>query len=37
MEASARKAAGIGDDFIRMSVGLEHPEDLLRAIEAALE
>jgi O-acetylhomoserine (thiol)-lyase len=36
MGKDARAAAGIGDDFIRMSVGLEHPEDLLRAIEAAL-
>jgi len=36
MDASARAAAGIGDDFIRMSVGLENPDDLLRAIEAAL-
>jgi len=36
MDASARRAAGIGDDFIRMSVGLEHPEDLLRAIDDAL-
>ncbi len=36
MGASARAAAGIGDDFIRMSVGLEHPADLLRAIEDAL-
>ena len=36
MDVSARAAAGIGDDFIRMSVGLENPDDLLRAIEAAL-
>lgn len=36
MAPEARAAAGIGPDFIRMSVGLEHPEDLLAAIRAAL-
>ena len=36
MDAAARKAVGIGDDFIRMSVGLENREDLMRALDAAL-
>ena len=37
--AEGRAAVGIGDDMIRLSVGLEHPDDLIgdldRAIDAA--
>lgn len=36
METLARKAAGIGDDFIRMSVGLENARDLECSIDEAL-
>jgi O-acetylhomoserine (thiol)-lyase len=36
MSPAERAAAGIGDDFLRLSVGLENPEDLLRAIDLAL-
>lgn len=33
----ARRAAGIGDGLLRLSVGLEDPEDLWRDLAAALE
>lgn len=36
MDGAARRAAGIGDDFIRLSVGIEHREDILAALQAAL-
>jgi len=36
MSADERIAAGIGDDFLRLSVGLENPDDLLRSIDRAL-
>lgn len=36
MDTEARSRAGIGDDFIRMSVGIEDCEDLLHAIHEAL-
>jgi O-succinylhomoserine sulfhydrylase len=34
--ADQREALGIGDDLIRLSVGLEDPEDLLEDLEQAL-
>ncbi len=36
MDGEARRAAGIGDDFIRLSVGIEHRDDILAAITSAL-
>jgi cystathionine gamma-synthase len=36
MSSEARRAAGIGDNLLRVSVGLEHPEDLIGDLEAAL-
>jgi cystathionine gamma-synthase len=36
MSPEARHAAGIGDNLLRVSVGLEHPEDLLADLELAL-
>lgn len=36
MAPAARRAAGIGDDFIRLSVGIEHREDILGAIVVAM-
>ncbi|KAG8805002.1 hypothetical protein FRC17_005775, partial [Serendipita sp. 399] len=35
--AAERAVLGIGPDLIRLSVGIEDPEDLVRDIEAALE
>ena len=32
-----RKAAGVTDDMIRLSVGIEHIDDILADIEQALE
>lgn len=37
MSAEARQAAGIGDGLIRVSVGLEHVEDLWTDLESALQ
>ena len=37
MEPSARVRAGIGDSVLRLSVGIEHVDDLLGDIERALE
>ena len=37
LDAEARRAAGIADGLIRMSVGLEDPDDLLDDVERALE
>ena len=37
MEPSARVRAGIGDSLLRLSVGIEHVEDLLGDINRALE
>jgi methionine-gamma-lyase len=37
MDPAARRAAGIGDGLIRVSVGLEDPEDLLDDFGRALE
>ena len=36
MSAEARATAGLGDTLVRVSVGLEHPEDLLNDLHAAL-
>jgi cystathionine gamma-synthase len=36
MTADARRAAGIGDGLLRLSVGIEHVDDLLEDIDAAL-
>jgi cystathionine gamma-synthase len=36
MTPEARKAAGIGDNLLRLSIGLEHAEDLLGDLERAL-
>lgn len=36
MSPEAREAAGIGDGLLRLSVGIEHVDDLLADIEAAL-
>ena len=37
MSAEARTAAGIGDGLLRLSVGIEHADDLVADIAAALE
>ena len=37
MSAEARAAAGIGDGLLRLSVGIEHADDLVADIAAALE
>jgi cystathionine beta-lyase/cystathionine gamma-synthase len=37
MDPEARRAAGIGDGLIRVSVGLEDPEDIVADFEQALE
>ena len=37
MDAEALKAAGVGDDMIRLSVGLEDPEDIIADLGAALQ
>src|SRR4249919_125560 len=37
MSAEARAAAGIGDGLLRLSVGIEHADDLVGDIAAALE
>ena len=37
MSAEARAAAGIGDGLLRLSVGIEHVDDLVADIEAALD
>lgn len=37
MSAEAREAAGIGDGLLRLSVGIEHVDDLVADIAAALE
>ena len=35
--AEGRAAVGIGEDMIRLSVGLEHPDDLIRDLDRALD
>jgi cystathionine beta-lyase/cystathionine gamma-synthase len=37
MSAEERQAAGIEDGLIRLSVGLEDPEDVIRDLEQALQ
>jgi cystathionine beta-lyase/cystathionine gamma-synthase len=37
LDAEARRAAGIADGLIRLSVGLEDVEDLIQDVESALE
>ena len=37
MDAEARRAAGIGEGLVRVSVGLEDPEDLIEDFGRALE
>ncbi len=37
MSAEARAAAGIGDGLLRLSVGIEHADDLVADVHAALE
>ncbi len=37
MTAEARQAAGIGDGLLRLSVGIEHADDLVEDIAAALD
>lgn len=37
MTPEARQQAGIGDNLIRVSVGLEHPDDLIGDVEQALK
>jgi len=36
MDSAARRVAGIGDSLIRVSVGLEHPDDLIADLDRAL-
>jgi cystathionine gamma-synthase len=36
MSEEARQAAGVGDNLLRLSVGLEHEDDLIADLEAAL-
>jgi O-acetylhomoserine/O-acetylserine sulfhydrylase-like pyridoxal-dependent enzyme len=37
LDAAARRAAGIGDGLIRVSVGLEDADDILEDFDRALE
>jgi len=37
MDAEARRTAGIGDTLLRLSIGLEHKDDLLADLGGALE
>lgn len=37
MDSGARRAAGIDDSLVRLSVGIEHPDDLARDIAQALD
>jgi methionine-gamma-lyase len=37
LDAAARRAAGIGDGLIRVSVGIEDPEDIVEDFDRALE
>ena len=36
MDTAALKAAGIGEELIRLSVGLEDPDDLISDLDQAL-
>ncbi|HBE69720.1 MAG TPA: cystathionine gamma-synthase, partial [Planctomycetaceae bacterium] len=35
-DAKARREAGISDSLIRLSIGLEHPDDLMQDLDQAL-
>jgi cystathionine gamma-synthase len=37
MPVEARATAGIGDGLLRLSVGIEHVDDLVADIQAALD
>ena len=37
MDEAARREAGITDSLLRLSVGIEHPEDLAADLSAGLE
>jgi cystathionine beta-lyase/cystathionine gamma-synthase len=37
MTAEARRAGGISEKTIRVSVGIEHPDDLVSDMKAALD
>ena len=37
LTAEERLASGVTDDMVRLSVGLEHPEDILEDLNRALE
>ena len=37
MDPDTRRAAGIGDGLIRVSVGLEDPDDVIQDFDRALE
>jgi cystathionine beta-lyase/cystathionine gamma-synthase len=37
MDPEARRAAGIADGLVRLSVGLEDPDDLIADLDRALE
>ena len=37
MPREERLKAGIGDDLVRLSVGIEHRDDLIEDLEQALE
>jgi cystathionine gamma-synthase len=37
MDAAARAAAGISDSLVRVSVGIESPDDLVRDLTRALD
>lgn len=37
VEESARRSAGVSDSLLRLSVGLEDPDDLWADLEQALE
>ena len=37
MDVEARRAAGIGDHLVRLSVGIEHGDDLVRDLSRALD
>jgi cystathionine beta-lyase/cystathionine gamma-synthase len=37
LSPSRRERLGVGEDLIRLSVGIEHPEDIIADLEQALE
>ena len=36
MDAASLEAAGVGEDMVRLSIGLEDPEDLIADLERGL-